>query len=77
MVGNQPHTQAQITKNRHTTVFLYRSVAKMSEGAWGGCSGLARRLAEYVDFSLSLLQKVTNAYKRFENVNIFENVSQL
>ena len=35
----QPRTQAQITKNRHTkkneyaTVFLYRSVAKMSERA--------------------------------------------
>ena len=30
---NQPSTQAQITKNRHTTVFLYRSVAKLSERA--------------------------------------------
>ena len=29
----QPRTQAQITKNRHTTVFLYRSVAKLSERA--------------------------------------------
>ena len=29
----QPRTQAQLTKNRHTTVFLYRSVAKMSERA--------------------------------------------
>jgi hypothetical protein len=34
----QPRTQAQITKNRHTTVLLHRSVAKLSErgGAWGG-----------------------------------------
>jgi hypothetical protein len=30
---SQPRTQAQITKNRHTTVFLYRSVAKLSERA--------------------------------------------
>ena len=30
---NQPRTQAQITKNRHTTVLLYRSVAKLSERA--------------------------------------------
>ena len=29
----QPRTQAQITKNRHTTVLLYRSVAKLSERA--------------------------------------------
>jgi hypothetical protein len=29
----QPRTQAQITKNMHTTVFLYRSVAKLSERA--------------------------------------------
>jgi hypothetical protein len=29
----QPRTQAQITKTRHTTVFLYRSVAKLSEHA--------------------------------------------
>ena len=29
----QPRTQAQITKNRHTRVFLYRSVAKLSERA--------------------------------------------
>ena len=30
----QPRTQAQITKNRHTTVFVYRSVvAKLSERA--------------------------------------------
>jgi hypothetical protein len=32
-VNTQPRTQAQITKNRHTTVFLYRSVAKLSERA--------------------------------------------
>ena len=32
-VTGQPRTQAQITKNRHTTVFLYRSVAKLSERA--------------------------------------------
>ena len=30
---SQPRTQAQITKNRHTTVLLYRSVAKLSERA--------------------------------------------
>ena len=30
---DQPRTQAQITKNRHTTVLLYRSVAKLSERA--------------------------------------------
>ena len=29
----QPRTQAHITKNRHTTVFLYRSVAKLSQRA--------------------------------------------
>jgi hypothetical protein len=29
----QPRTQAQIIKNRHTTVLLYRSVAKLSERA--------------------------------------------
>ena len=29
----QPRTQVQITKNRHTTVLLYRSVAKLSERA--------------------------------------------
>ena len=29
----QPRTQAHITKNRHTAVFLYRSVAKLSERA--------------------------------------------
>ena len=29
----QPRTQAQMTKNRHTAVFLYRSVAKLSERA--------------------------------------------
>jgi hypothetical protein len=33
MMQYQPRTQAQITKNRHTTVFLYRSVAKLSERA--------------------------------------------
>ena len=33
MVSDQPRTQAQITKNRHTTVLLYRSVAKLSERA--------------------------------------------
>ena len=27
----QPRTQAQITKNRHTTVLLYRSVAKLMQ----------------------------------------------
>ena len=32
-VNIQPRTQAQITKNRHTTVLLYRSVAKLSERA--------------------------------------------
>ena len=32
-VFDQPRTQAQITKNRHTTVLLYRSVAKLSERA--------------------------------------------
>jgi hypothetical protein len=29
----QPRTQAQITKNRNTTLFLYRPVAKMSKRA--------------------------------------------
>ena len=29
----QPRTKAQITKNRHTTVLLYRSVARLSEHA--------------------------------------------
>ncbi len=33
VVKSQPRTQVQITKNRHTTVFLYRSVAKLSERA--------------------------------------------
>ena len=33
VVQHQPRTQAQITKNRHTTVLLYRSVAKLSERA--------------------------------------------
>ena len=28
-----PRTQAQMAKNKHTTVFLYRSVAKLSERA--------------------------------------------
>jgi hypothetical protein len=32
-IGVQPRTQAQITKNRHTTVLLYRSVATLSERA--------------------------------------------
>jgi hypothetical protein len=32
-VSSQPRTQAQITKKRHTTVFLYRSVPKMSKRA--------------------------------------------
>jgi hypothetical protein len=30
---DQPRTQAHITKNRHSTVFLYRSVVKLSERA--------------------------------------------
>jgi hypothetical protein len=51
-------------------------VAKLSGGAWGGRDELARRLAEYVDFRLSLLQKARNA-KRLENVNFFEKVSHL
>ena len=34
LVGHvQPRTQAQKTKNRHTTVFLYRSVANLGERA--------------------------------------------
>ena len=36
----QPRTQAQITKNRHTTVFLYRSVAKLSERSPSTPAGL-------------------------------------
>ena len=43
----QPRTQAQITKTRHTTVFLYRSVAKIG-GAWGGRNRKEKRLAEFV-----------------------------
>ncbi len=34
----QPRTQAQKTKSRHTTVFLYRSVAKLGE-----CAGSTHR----------------------------------
>jgi hypothetical protein len=45
----QPRTQAQITKNRHTTVLLYRSVAKLSERAGVlGETQETKRLAEYV-----------------------------
>ena len=53
---HQPRTQAQITKNRHTTVFLYRSVAKMSkragvlgEDSTGLSSTLARSLSLATD----------------------------
>jgi hypothetical protein len=31
--ARQPRTQAQVTKNMHTTVLLYRSVAKLGERA--------------------------------------------
>ena len=57
----QPRTQAQITKNRHTTVLLYRSVAKLSEraGVLGEDAGNEQRSA-WLAHGLALAEYVTN-----------------